>query len=134
MNTKRKEQDRTATSNTALEEGQASILDIPYISESLPPFRINNTILATTPLASPAFSPLYSQAVNDSNEATNANQFLSTLHSCLIGIVTQRVREALKADPLDTRFKETDNKLHYSLRHGLLLAQNTNGYENLIYR
>ena len=27
--------------------------------------------------------------------------------------------------------KETDNKLHYSIRDGLLLAQNTNRYENL---
>jgi len=30
--TKRKEQDRTSTSNTALEAGQASLPDIPYLS------------------------------------------------------------------------------------------------------
>jgi len=92
---------------------------------------MNDTILATPPMASPAFSPLYSQAGYGSDEATNANQFLSTLHSRLIGILAQRVREALKTDALYTRVKETDNKLHYSIRDGLLLAQNTNGYENL---
>jgi len=82
-------------------------------------------------MASPAFSPLYSQAGYDSNEATNANQFLTILHSPLVGILAQRVREALKGDALLTRVKETGNKLHYSIRDGLLLAQNTNGYKNL---
>jgi len=82
-------------------------------------------------MASPAFSPLYSQAGYDSNEANNANQFLTILHSRLVGILAQRVREALKGDALLTRVKETGNKLHYSIRDGLLLAQNTNGYENL---
>jgi len=120
--TKRKEQDRSSTSNTALEEGQASLPDIPYLSENLPPFRINDSILATPPMASPAFSPLYSQAGYDSDEATNANQFLSTLHSRLMGILAQQVREALKTEGLNTRVKETDNKLYYSIRDGLLLA------------
>jgi len=129
--TKRKEQDRTSTLNTALEAGQASLPDIPYLSESLPPFRMNDTILGTQPMASPAFSTLYSQAGYDSDEATNATQFLSTLHSRLIGILTQRVRDALKTDALYTRVKETHNKLHDSIRNGLLLAQNTNGYQNL---
>jgi len=128
---KRKEQDKTSTSNTALEADQASLPDIPYLSESLPPSCINNASVATPPIASPAFSPLYSQAAYDSYEATNANQFLSTLHSRLMGILAQRVREALKTDALYTRVKETDNKLHYSIRNGLLLAQNTNWYENL---
>jgi len=127
---KRKEQHQTSTSNTALEEGQASLPDVPYDSESLPPFRMNDTILATPPMASPACSPLYSQAGYDSDEATNANEFLSTLHSRLMGILAQRVRQALKTDARYTRVKETDNKLHYSIRDGLLLAQNTNGYEN----
>ena len=129
--TKRKEQDRTSISNTALEEGQASLPDIPDLSESLPPFCINNTILATPPMASPAFSPLYSQAGYGSAEVTNANQFLSTLHSHLMGILAPRVREALTTDAVYTRVKETDNKLHYSICDGLLLAQNTNGYEKL---
>jgi len=129
--TKRKEQDRASTSNTALEAGQGSLPDIRYLSESLPPFRMNDTILATPPMASPAFSPLYSHAGYDSDEATNANQFLSTLHSRLMVILAQRVREALKTDALYTRVKETDNKLHSPIRDGLLLAQNTNGYENL---
>jgi len=128
---KRKEQDRTSTSSTALEEGQTSLPDIPFLSEPLPRFHMNDTILATPPMASAAFTTLYSQAGYDSDEATNTNEFLSTLHSRLMGILTQRVREALKTDALYTRVQETDNKLHYSNRDGLLLAQNTNGYENL---
>jgi len=128
---KRKEQDRTSTSNTALEEGQASLRDISYLSGNLPPFRMNDTILAAPPMASPAFSPLYSQAGHDSYEATNANQFLSTVHSRLMGILAQRVREALKTDALYTRVKQTDNKLQYSIHDGLLLSQNTNRYERL---
>jgi len=82
-------------------------------------------------MASPAFTPFYSQAGYDSDEATHANQFLSTLHSRLMGILAQQVREPLKSDTLYTRVRETDNKLHYSIRDGLLLALNTNGYENL---
>jgi len=129
--TKRKEQDRTSTSITALEAGQASLHDISYLSESLPPFRMNDPILATPPMALPAFSPLYSQAGYDSDEETNANQFLCTLQSRPMGILAQRIREALTTDALYTRVKETDNKLHYSIHDGLLLAQNTHGYENL---
>jgi len=129
--TKTKEQDRTSTPNTALEEGQAWLPNIPDLSKSLPPFGMNDTILATPPMASPAFSALYSQAGYDSDEATNANQFLSALHSRLMGILAQRVREALENNGLYTRVKKTNNKLHYSIRDGLLLAQNTNGYENL---
>ena len=121
----------TSTLNTALDEGQDSLPDIPYLSEDLSPFCMNNTILATPPIASPAFSPLYSHAGYDSDEPTNANQFLNTLHSRLMGILPQPVREALKTDAHYTRVKEIDNKLHYSIRDGLLLAQNTNGYENL---
>ena len=82
-------------------------------------------------MASPAFSLLYSQASYDSDEATNANQLLSTLHSRLVGILAQRVREGLKTNALYTRVKETDNKLHYSIHDALLHAPNTNGYENL---
>jgi len=108
--TQRKEQDRTSISNRALEEGQASVPDIPYLSESLTPFRMNDTILATPPMASPAISPVYSQAGYDSDEATNANQFLSTLHSRLMGILAQRGKEALRTDALYTRVQVTDNK------------------------
>jgi len=92
---------------------------------------MNDTILATQPMASPAFSPLYSQAGYDSDEVTNSNQFLSTVHSRLMGILAQRVRESFKTDALYPRVKETDNKLHYSIHERLLLAQNTNGHENL---
>jgi len=124
--TKTKEQDRTSTSNTALEEGQASLPDIPYISVNLPPFRINDTILGKPQMASPAFSSLYRQAGSDCDEATKANQLLITLHSRLMGILAQRVSKVLKTDALYTRVKETDSKVHYSIRNGLLLAQNTN--------
>jgi len=92
---------------------------------------MNDTILATPHIASPAMSSLYSQAGYDSDETTTANQFLSILHSRLMGILAQRVRKALETDALYTRVKQTDNKLYYSIRDGLLLAQKTNGYENL---
>jgi len=128
--TRRKEQDRTLLSNKALQECQDSLPDITYLSESLPPFCMNHTILATPPMASPAFSPLHSQAGYDSDEATNINQFLSTLHFRLMGILAQRVREALKTKALYARVKETNNQLHYSILDGLVLAQNTNRYEN----
>jgi len=85
---RRKAQDRASISNTALEEGQASLPDIPYLSENLPPFGMNDTILATPPMVSPAFSPLHSQAGYDSDEATNTNQSPSTLHCRLMGILT----------------------------------------------
>ena len=42
-----------------------------------------------------------------------------------------RVLKALELDPLYTRVKQTGNKLHYSLDGGLLMAQNTNGYQNV---
>jgi len=67
------------------------------------------------------------------DEATNATKFLSTLHSRHMGILAQRVREALETDALYPRVKETDNKLHYSICDGLLLAQNANGYESFLY-
>jgi len=75
---KRKHLNETSALRTALEEGQASLPDIPYLSENLPPFCMNDTILTTPPMALPAFSPLHSQAGYDSHEAPNANQFLST--------------------------------------------------------
>ena len=37
-----------------------------------------------------------------------------------------RVLKALEPDPLYTRVKESDNKLHYSINSGSLMAQNTN--------
>ena len=92
---------------------------------------MHDPILATPLMASPAFTPLYSQGGYDSDEATNANQYLRTLHSCLMGLLAQQVREALKTDALYTRVKQTANKLHYSIHDGLLLAQNTNAYQNL---
>jgi len=86
---KRKEQDTTPTLNTALKEGQASLLDIPYLSESLPPFRMTHNILPTPPMAFPAFGLLYSRSRYDSEAPTNPNQNLSTLHTRLIGILAE---------------------------------------------
>jgi len=128
---KRKEQDWTSTLNKALQEGQALLPDIPYLSESLPPIGMHDTILATPLMASLAFTPLYCQAGYDSDEATNSNQFLRTLHSRLMEPLAQQVRVALKTDALYTRVKQTATKLHYSIHDGLLLAQNTNRYPNL---
>ena len=92
---------------------------------------MNYTILAIPPMALPAFDPLYSQAGYDPDEATNANKFLNSLHFRLMGTFAQRIREALKTAALFTRVKDSPNKLHYSILDGLLLAQNTNRYENL---
>jgi len=103
--TKRKEEERTSTSNTALEEGQVSLPDIPYLSENLPPFSINHTSFATPPMTSPAFSPRYSQAGYHSAEATKASQFLSTIHLLLMGILAQRFTEAPESEALYTRVK-----------------------------
>ena len=128
---KGKQADRTSPSNTALELGQTLLPDIPYLSEHLPRLRMNDTILATPSITLPAFGPLYSQAGYHPDEATNANKFLNSLHSCLVGIFAQRVREVLKTDVLFTTVKDTLIKLHYSILDGLLLAQNTNGYKNL---
>jgi len=47
-----------------------------------------------------------------------------------MGILTQRVIEALKTHALYTMVKETDNKLHYYICDGPLVAENTNGCEN----
>jgi len=84
---KRKEQDWTSTSNTALEKGQALHPNIPYLSESLVPFRMNDTILATPPMGSAALIPLYIRAGYDTDEANNAKQFAWTVPSCLMGIL-----------------------------------------------
>jgi len=95
---------------------------------------MHDTILATSPMISPTFSPLYRQAGYDADQATNANQFLSTLQSWLMGILAERARECLETDALYTRVKETENKLPYSIRDGLQLCQNTNGYVTLYIR
>jgi len=87
--------DRISISNTAIEDDQTSLPDIPYLSDGLPPFCMNDTILATPSMASLAFSALYSHAGYDSQEATNANLFLSPLHARHMGILSMRVSEAL---------------------------------------
>ena len=73
-------------------------------------------------MASPAVSPYYSQAGYDFDEDTNANKFLSILHSGLIGILTKQSKEVLKPNTLDARVQETDNQLQYYICDGLLLT------------
>jgi len=129
---KRRERSRIVLQHQIRHMRKAGLaLDISYLSENHSPFPISETIQATAPMASQAFSPLYSQAGSDSDEATNAHQRLSTLQSCPMCILTWQVRHALNIDVLYTRVKQTNIKLHYSFYDGLLLAQNTNGYENL---
>ena len=48
-----------------------------------------------------------------------------------MGDFRSRVLKALELDPLYARVKQTGNKLHYSIDGGLLMAQNTNRYQNL---
>ena len=118
-------------SNTVLEEGQALLPDIPDLSEHLRPLRINNTILYTPPIALSAFGPTNSQAGYDSKEGTNASKFLSSLHTHLMDIFAQRIREALKSNRPYSIIKDFNNKLYYSIFHSLFLAQTTNENENL---
>ena len=82
-------------------------------------------------MASPVFEPLYSKPYLSPGAAERVQSFISTLHSTLMGDLRPRVRKALELDPLYARVKQTGNKLHYSIDGGLLMAQNTNGYQNL---
>ena len=47
-----------------------------------------------------------------------------------MGDIRPKVLKALELDPLYARVKQTCNKLHYSIDGGLLMAQNTKGYQN----
>jgi len=83
------------------------------------------------PIASPAFGPLYNDPVDNQTESSQAHLILDTLNARLHGIFRGRIRQALELDPFYAKVKETGNKLHYSISDGHLLAQNTNGYQNL---
>ena len=48
-----------------------------------------------------------------------------------MGDFCSRVLKVLELDPLYARVKQTGNELHYSINGGLLMAQNTNEYQNL---
>jgi len=96
-----------------------------------PPLRMEDTLLDSPPMASPAFGPLYNDPDDNQTESSQAQLILDTLNARLHGIFRDRIRQALELDPLYAKVKETGNKLHYSISDGLLLAQNTNGYQNL---
>jgi len=82
-------------------------------------------------MASPAFGPLYNDPEDNLAEPSQAQLILNSLNAHLHGIFRDRIRQALELDPLYAKVKEINNKLHYSISDGLLLAQNTNGYQNL---
>ena len=92
---------------------------------------MQESIIDTPSMASPAFEPLYSERYLSPGEAQLAQSFIGTLHSTVMGDFCPRVRKALELDPLYARVEQTGNKLHYSIDGGRLMVQNTNGYQNL---
>ena len=113
------------------EKSPTALPDIPFLSEYAPPIGMQESIIDTPPMASPALEPLYSEPHLSSGEAEREQSFISTLHSTLMGDFRPRVLKALELDPLYARVKQTGNKLHYSIDCGLLMALDTNGYQNL---
>ena len=113
------------------ENSPTALPDIAYLSEYAPPIRMQESIIDTPPMPSLAFEPLYSEPYLSPGEAQRAQSFIGTLHSRLMGDFRPRVLKALELDPLYARVKQTGNKLHYSIDGGLLMAQNTNEYQNL---
>ena len=105
-----------------------ALADIPFLSEYAPPIRMQESIIDTPPMASPAFEPLSSKLYLSPGEAEQAQSFIGTLHSTLMGDFRPRVLKGLELDPHYARVKQTGNKLHYSIDGGLLMAQNTNGF------
>ena len=105
--------------------------DLPYLSERAPPLSMEDTLLDSPPMASTAFGPLYNDPDDNQAESSQAQLILDTLNARLHGIFRDRIRQALELDPHYAKVKETGNTLHYSISDGLLLAQNTNGYQNL---
>ena len=95
---------------------------------------MEESIIDTPPMASPAFEPLYSELYLSTGEAERAQSFIGTLHSTRMGDLRPRVLKALELDPLYARVKQTGNKLHYSIDGGLFMAQNTNGPRTFTYR
>ena len=92
---------------------------------------MQESIIDTLPMASLVFEPLYSEPYLSPGEAERAQSFIGTLHSTLMGDFCTRVLKALELDPLYASVKQTGNKLHSSIDGGLLMAQKTNGYQNL---
>ena len=92
---------------------------------------MQESIISTPPMASPAFEPLYSELYLSPGETEWAQSFIGTLYSTLMGDFRPRVLKALELDLLYARVMQTGNKLHYSIDGGLLMAQKNNGYQNL---
>ena len=92
---------------------------------------MQESMITTPPMASPAFEPVYSKHYLSPGEAERAQSFIDTLQSTLIGDFRPRVLKVLDLDPHYTRIKQTNNKLHYSIDGGLMMAQNINRYQNL---
>ena len=113
------------------EKSPTALPDIPFLSKYSPPIQMQESIIDTPPMALPAFEPLYSELYLSPGGAERVQSFISTLHSTLMGDFRPRVLKALELDPLYARVKQTGNKLHYSINGGLVMAQNTNGYQNL---
>ena len=113
------------------EKSPTALPDIPYLSGYALPIQMQESIIDTPPMASPVFEPLYSEPYLSPGEAERAQSFIGTLHSILMGDFRPRVLKALELDPLYARVKQTGNKLNYSIDGGLLMAQNTNRYQNL---
>jgi len=106
---------------------------LPYLSEQGPPLRMEESLLDTPSMASPAFGPLYNDPEDNQAESSQAQLILDSLNACRHSFFRDQIRQALELDPHYAKVKETGNKLHYSIPDGLLLAQNTNGYQNFIY-
>ena len=113
------------------EKSPTALPDIPPLSEYAPPILMQESIIDTPPIPSPALEPLYSEPYLSPDEAEHAQTFIDSLHSTLMGDLRPRVLKALELDPLYARVKQTGNKLHFSIHGGLLMAPNTNGYLNL---
>jgi len=92
---------------------------------------MEGSLLDSPPMASLALGPLFNDPDDNQTESSQAQLILDILNTCLHGIFRDQIRQALELDPLNAKVKETGNKLHYSISDGLLMAQNTNGYQNL---
>jgi len=92
---------------------------------------MEDSLLNSSPLASPPFGPVYNDPDDNQTESSHAQLILDTLNAYLHGIFRDRIRHALELDALYAKVNETGNKLHYSISNDLLLAQNTNGYQKV---
>ena len=92
---------------------------------------MEESLLNTRPMVSPAFGPCYNDHEDNLAESSQAQLILNSLNPHLHGIFCNGIRQALELDPLYAKVHKTGNKLPYLISDGLLLAQNTNDYQNL---